>query len=104
MAVLQGRQHDDRGMQLQTCQPKAAAKAMLLHLLAIDALALHRLAIIPTGFHANHSPFPQVDFVKLLHDKLMSLSLQRADTPEEWRFPRPSFKVRSMVVTMHCLQ
>ncbi|KAL4430829.1 hypothetical protein ABPG75_006085 [Micractinium tetrahymenae] len=35
----------------------------------------------------------QVDFVKLLHDKLMALSLQHADTPEEWRFPRPSFKV-----------
>ncbi len=36
----------------------------------------------------------QVDFVKLLHDKLMAKSLQHADTPEEWRFPRPSFKVR----------
>ncbi|KAL4420036.1 hypothetical protein ABPG77_001286 [Micractinium sp. CCAP 211/92] len=35
----------------------------------------------------------QVDFVKLLHDKLMAKSLQHADTPEEWRFPRPSFKV-----------
>ena len=35
----------------------------------------------------------QVDFVKLLHDKLLALSLGHADTPEEWRFPRPSFKV-----------
>ena len=35
----------------------------------------------------------QVDFVKLLHDKLMEMSLRYADTPEEWRFPRPSFKV-----------
>ena len=37
----------------------------------------------------------QVDFVKLLHDKLMALGLQHADTPEEWRFPRPSFKARA---------
>lgn len=36
----------------------------------------------------------QVDFVKLLHDRLMALSMQHADAPEEWRFPRPSFKVR----------
>ena len=36
----------------------------------------------------------QVDFVKLLHDKLMEMSLRYADTPDEWRFPRPSFKVR----------
>ncbi|KAI3433651.1 hypothetical protein D9Q98_003460 [Chlorella vulgaris] len=35
----------------------------------------------------------QVDFVKLLHDRLMALSMQHADAPEEWRFPRPSFKV-----------
>ena len=35
----------------------------------------------------------QVDFVKLLHDKLMALSLLHADSPEEWRYPRPSFKV-----------
>lgn len=35
----------------------------------------------------------QVDFVKLLHDKLMVMSLRKADTPDEWRFPRPSFKV-----------
>jgi hypothetical protein len=35
----------------------------------------------------------QVDFVKLLHDKLMEMSLRYADTPDEWRFPRPSFKV-----------
>ncbi|PSC68866.1 adenylate kinase [Micractinium conductrix] len=35
----------------------------------------------------------QVDFVKLLHDKLGVMSLRHADTPDEWRFPRPSFKV-----------
>ncbi len=61
------------------------------------------LAMPPTSSSATSSlaALPsQVDFVKLLHDKLMSLSLQRADTPEEWRFPRPSFKVRSMVVTL----
>lgn len=35
----------------------------------------------------------QVDFLKLLHDKLLELHLRHADTPEERRFPRPSFKV-----------
>lgn len=31
--------------------------------------------------------------MKLLHDKLGVMSLRHADTPDEWRFPRPSFKV-----------
>lgn len=35
----------------------------------------------------------QVDFVKLLYDKLLELYHRAADSPEEWRFPRPSFKV-----------
>ncbi|KAL6769636.1 hypothetical protein ACKKBG_A31795 [Auxenochlorella protothecoides x Auxenochlorella symbiontica] len=35
----------------------------------------------------------QVDFVKLLHDRLLALSGRHADTAEAWRFPRPSFKV-----------
>lgn len=36
----------------------------------------------------------QVDFLKLLYDKLLELHLKHADTPEERHFPRPSFKVR----------
>ena len=35
----------------------------------------------------------QVDFVKLLYDRLMERHAKNADTPEEWRSPRPSFKV-----------
>ncbi|KAK9839848.1 hypothetical protein WJX81_005830 [Elliptochloris bilobata] len=35
----------------------------------------------------------QADFLKLLFDKMMSLHHQFANTPNEWRFPRPSFKV-----------
>jgi hypothetical protein len=35
----------------------------------------------------------QVDFVKLLYDRLISLSLRHADGADEARFPRPSFKV-----------
>ena len=35
----------------------------------------------------------QADFLKLLYDKLCALHLQHVDTPNEWRFPRPSFKV-----------
>jgi len=35
----------------------------------------------------------QVDFVKLLYDKLIQLYHHNADGPDEWRFPRPSFKV-----------
>ncbi|KAK2079296.1 hypothetical protein QBZ16_002987 [Prototheca wickerhamii] len=35
----------------------------------------------------------QVDFVKLLHDRLQSLSSAHADAEDAWRFPRPSFKV-----------
>ena len=35
----------------------------------------------------------QVDFVKLLYDTLLKMHHRTADTAEEWRFPRPSFKV-----------
>jgi hypothetical protein len=31
--------------------------------------------------------------VKLLYDKLNSLAAAQAESSEEWRFPRPSFKV-----------
>ena len=37
----------------------------------------------------------QVDFVKMLHDKMNQLHLQHADGPDAWRFPRTSFKVSS---------
>lgn len=47
-------------------------------------------------------PPPQVDFVKLLHDKLMSLSLQHAEMSDEWRFPRPSFKVGALLFIPRC--
>ena len=36
----------------------------------------------------------QVELLKLLYDKMMSLHVQNADSPDEWRFPRPSFKVQ----------
>lgn len=35
----------------------------------------------------------QVDLLKLLHDWLATLHVAHADTADEWRFPRPSFKV-----------
>lgn len=35
----------------------------------------------------------QVDFLKLLYDKLLQLHHQYADTPQGIAFPRPSFKV-----------
>ena len=41
----------------------------------------------------------QVDFLKLLYDKLLELHLKHADTPEERHFPRPSFKVRTRCST-----
>jgi len=34
----------------------------------------------------------QVDFLKLLYDRMLALHLKHADTADEWRFPRPSFK------------
>ena len=34
-----------------------------------------------------------MDLLKLLHDRMLALHLKHADTAEEWRFPRPSFKV-----------
>ena len=37
----------------------------------------------------------QVDFLKLLYDRMLALHLKHADTADEWRFPRPSFKVRN---------
>jgi hypothetical protein len=36
----------------------------------------------------------QVDFVKLLMDKLMRLHRRYADSPLAAQFPRPAFKVR----------
>jgi len=59
-----------------------------LHLRHASALQM-RFAI----FHGLVA-FPQVDFLKLLHDKLLELHLRYADSPQEPRFPRPSFKVR----------
>lgn len=35
----------------------------------------------------------QVDFLKLLYDKMLELHIKHADGPEEWQYPRPSFKV-----------
>lgn len=35
----------------------------------------------------------QVDFVKLLYDKLMERHMLHAEEPDEWKSPRPSFKV-----------
>lgn len=35
----------------------------------------------------------QVELLKLLYDKMMAVHVENADSPDEWRFPRPSFKV-----------
>lgn len=35
----------------------------------------------------------QVDFLKMLYDKMVELHHQYADTPRGINFPRPSFKV-----------
>ena len=35
----------------------------------------------------------QVDFLKLLYDRMVQVHGQHVGTPHEWRFPRPSFKV-----------
>lgn len=81
----------------QRCWKLLAVLVWLMHLQHCAtrlALALHP----PCPLHPVHHLPPlkqmQVDFVKLLHDKLSALSLRCADTPDEWRFPRPSFKVR----------
>lgn len=42
----------------------------------------------------------QVDFLKLLYDKMLELHIKHADGPEEWRYPRPSFKVVVLYVEM----
>ncbi len=42
----------------------------------------------------------QVDFVKLLYDKMLALHLKHADTPDEYRFPRPSFKVCAVLAVV----
>jgi hypothetical protein len=44
----------------------------------------------------------QVDFLKLLHDRLMELHLKHADSPDEWRYPRPSFKVCVPFLAVRC--
>ncbi|BDA48136.1 probable adenylate kinase at N-terminal half [Coccomyxa sp. Obi] len=35
----------------------------------------------------------QADFLKMLYDKMTELHMKHADSPEEWRYPLPSFKV-----------
>ena len=35
----------------------------------------------------------QVEFLKLLYDRMVAVHGQHVGTPHEWRFPRPSFKV-----------
>ena len=40
----------------------------------------------------------QVEFLKLLYDKMLGLHLHNAATVNEWRFPRPSFKVSQLRV------
>ncbi|DBA76165.1 hypothetical protein WJX77_008047 [Trebouxia sp. C0004] len=42
----------------------------------------------------------QVDFLKLLYDKMLELHNKHADGPEEWQYPRPSFKVVVLYVEM----
>lgn len=42
---------------------------------------------------------PQVDFVKLLNDKLSELHTVWAHTPHEAQFPRPLFKVVMLYVS-----
>ena len=45
--------------------------------------------------HTNHQKTQkkQVDFLKLLHDKLTALHVEHADSASAIRYPRPSFKV-----------
>ncbi len=51
----------------------------------------------PNIFAQTADGFPrtalQVDFLKLLYDKMLELHNKHADGPEEWQYPRPSFKV-----------
>ena len=44
----------------------------------------------------------QVDFLKLLYDRMLALHLKHADTADEWRFPRPSFKARILCGSCFC--
>lgn len=37
----------------------------------------------------------QADFLKMLYDKMTELHMKHADSPEEWRYPLPSFKVNA---------
>lgn len=45
----------------------------------------------------------QVDFLKLLYDKMLELHNKHADGPEEWQYPRPSFKVHIWPEQTNCL-
>jgi hypothetical protein len=53
---------------------------------------LHLLQLTYIFFTVNF--FSQVDFVKLLMDKLNRLHRKYVDTPLAAQFPRPAFKVR----------
>jgi adenylate kinase family enzyme len=83
-------------------------------LCALCAAELVGDALLETVFDAEESDgaglvidgFPrtalQVDLLKLLYDKMVELHVQHADGPDEWRFPRPSFKVRPSCLSV-CL-
>ncbi len=47
----------------------------------------------PTRGSNEHLAARQVDFLKMLYEKLLELHLKHVDSPDEPRFPRPSFKV-----------
>ena len=55
------------------------------------------IVVAGKGLVCNADGFPrtalQVDFLKLLYDKMLELHIKHADGPEEWQYPRPSFKV-----------
>ncbi|KAF8063870.1 vacuolar iron transporter 4 [Scenedesmus sp. PABB004] len=64
---------------------------LLLEALLLDEPGLQDdLGFVVDGFPRTAT---QVDFLKLLFDKLSELHQRHADTPEAIAFPRPSFKV-----------
>lgn len=76
------------GRQPAGARASGRAPTSALFLLSTSPPALAPPAVID-GFPRTAL---QVDFVKLLYDKLLALHLKHADGPDEWRFPRPSFK------------
>lgn len=76
--------------------PDKVVGDLLLEALLVNSCTAPECGILVDGFPRTSL---QVDFLKLLYDKLTELHTSYADTPREAQFPRPLFKVVMLYVS-----